>query len=259
VAGARGEVDDLVRLLVLNLASLRHKDLPGACAELDLPAPPPESDEADTPSLTKTQRMQEVFDQLDDQRYADVLRRILGRGLPPGLRNRAQDSLWALEQWPQITERVRRDVAESLERDGLTIVNPNGLMNMLHELYVLETDLAAWTGNSLAKDIERHVIRNPGDWGFLELFTQLGALTCSDRRFALFIQGLLSGAVTPDESRQRAMAEAITPTLVHAGLTGTNRRRDRRERRLSRLLHPAGRCPQPIASADPVRVHLAQA
>jgi hypothetical protein len=66
----------------------------------------------------------------------------------------------------------------------------------------------------------------PGDWGFLELFTQLGALTCSDRRFAHFIQGLLSGAVTPDESRQRAIAEAITPTLVHSGL------RDRRERRL---------------------------
>lgn len=62
------------------------------------------------------------------------------------------------------------------------------------------------------------MIQNPDDWPLLELFTRLGALHCSDRRFALFIQGLISGDVTPDEDHQRILVAALTPPLARANL-----------------------------------------
>jgi hypothetical protein len=52
----------------------------------------------------------------------------------------------------------------------------------------------------------------------LDLFREIGALRSSDRRFALFIQGLLSGSVNPDEGFQRVLVDAVTPALSRAGL-----------------------------------------
>jgi very-short-patch-repair endonuclease len=70
----------------------------------------------------------------------------------------------------------------------------------------------------LGAEIEQHVLRNPNDWSVLDLFRRLGALRSSDHRFALFLQGLVSGAVTPDEQQQRRMVDAIGPALSHAQL-----------------------------------------
>jgi hypothetical protein len=57
--------------------------------------------------------------------------------------------------------------------------------------------------NSLRAEIERHVYRNPGDWTPEYLFDRLGAYEGSDRRFCLFVEGLASSAVRPDETEQR--------------------------------------------------------
>jgi hypothetical protein len=40
-----------------------------------------------------------------------------------------------------------------------------------------------FSGRSLARDIEQHMVRNPGDWDVEYLFQQIGALTCSRDRF----------------------------------------------------------------------------
>lgn len=215
------ELRDPAEQLVLGLADVcTHRNLDATCVELGLPvlAEEPAETSGGAPGLTKRQRLQQSFDLLDSCHYPDVLTRFLERGLPPPLRNRVQDLLWAREQWPEITERVRRDVADGLEQVVPIWESPDGFMELVHRLWVLETDLDLWTGHSLADEIQRHVIRNPDDWTVRELVRQVGALRCSDRRFELFIEGLLSGSVNPNEERQRAMAEAITPALSRAGV-----------------------------------------
>ncbi|MBB4932816.1 hypothetical protein F4561_003636 [Lipingzhangella halophila] len=89
---------------------------------------------------------------------------------------------------------------------------------MLGQLWVLESEMDLWTGRSLASEIERHMVRFTDDWTVLDLFKKPGALTSSNRRFLLFVEGVLSGAVNPDEHRQRALAEAIALPLARGGL-----------------------------------------
>jgi AbiJ-like protein len=66
--------------------------------------------------------------------------------------------------------------------------------------------------------VVRHMFRFPGDWMTVEFFKAIGVLNGGDRRFALFLEGLLSGSVNPREARQREMAAAISPILARAGL-----------------------------------------
>jgi hypothetical protein len=113
---------------------------------------------------------------------------------------------------------VRREIVDALEPVPPLWKDADGFRTLLRRLWVLETDVDLWTGHTLEADIDRHVFQNPGDWPLVYLFTQLGALGSSDHRFALFIHGLLSGAVTPDEDHQRAMAAALIPPLSRANL-----------------------------------------
>jgi hypothetical protein len=45
----------------------------------------------------------------------------------------------------------------------------------------------------------------------------LGALDCSDKRFALFLEGLVSVDVRPDESSQRRFAEVVNKAIKWCG------------------------------------------
>lgn len=136
----------------------------------------------------------------------------------PLQRNDVENLLWAREPWPVINRRTRREIVEALEHVPPVRKDPDGFRNLPRRLWVLETEVGMWTGHTLASDIERHVFQNPDDWTLLELFTRPGALDSSSHRFALFIQGLLSGAVTPDEDHQHAMAVALIPPLSRANL-----------------------------------------
>ncbi|MDP9417178.1 MAG: hypothetical protein M3P48_04955 [Actinomycetota bacterium] len=169
--------------------------------------------------MWKRERLQAMVDQLAPAQYPGVLSRFLEHGISRALRNEAQDLLWAQEQWPPVDERARRETADALERaGGLAIGNAGGFMALLARLFILEDELSLFTGRSLADEVERHVLRNPDDWTVPDVFTRLGALTCSDRRFVLLLQGLLSAKVCPDEVRQREMAAAVAPALTRAGL-----------------------------------------
>lgn len=217
------DLRDVTEEVILGLSALTHRDLDDLPADLGLSIPPQSVGEggADAaPGLTKRQRLQAAFNNLDSREYPEVLARFLNRGdLPPELLHRVEDLVWARQQWPEITERVRREIAKALEQAAPIWENADGLMALLGRIWVLRTDLDFWAERGgLAADIERHMIRNPDDWTVLDFFTRVGALGCSDRRFALFIEGLLSGSVNPNEERQRALVEAITPALSQAGL-----------------------------------------
>jgi len=68
--------------------------------------------------------------------------------------------------------------------------------------------------------VAEHLI-DERDWTALDFFQDIGALDCGDRRFALFLQELLSGAVNPSEERLRALASAVNPVLEAGGITLT--------------------------------------
>jgi hypothetical protein len=85
--------------------------------------------------------MQDVFDRLDTTRYPTVLSRFLDHGLEPQLRNQVQDILWAREQWPEITVRVRRDIIDALDKLETIWKDADGFMSLLRRLWVLNTDL----------------------------------------------------------------------------------------------------------------------
>lgn len=59
---------------------------------------------------------------------------------------------------------------------------------------------------SLRAAINQHVYPNPEDWSVEDLFDKLGAFVASDRRFGLFLEGLASSDVLPDEAAQRVVA-----------------------------------------------------
>lgn len=218
---ARGLVHELVH----GLGHYTHDELAEACAQHRLPAPPPQGPPEDAPTARdryKRERLQLVLDQLDAQQeptYFDVLDAFITRGLPPAQRNAAEDLLWSTQAWPAISERVRRDVAGALDGVGFPRHNPQGLMAALRDLWVLEDDASLWSfgAHGPAAEVERHLLNNE-DWTTLDLFAHLGALTASDRRFALFLEALLSYRVCPDEAHQRAMAEAFNPALARDGL-----------------------------------------
>jgi len=86
--------------------------------------------------------------------------------------------------------------------------------------------MALLTNHSLWDDVERHVHNNPGDWSPAILFDKLGAFDCCDRRFVLFVEGLASPEVLPDETAQRRFVEAVNVPLrkCHAELRETDHR-----------------------------------
>jgi very-short-patch-repair endonuclease len=83
------------------------------------------------------------------------------------------------------------------------------------------TERRVWAPASIST-----VFRNPGDWSTEELFEYLGAFEASDKRFALFLEGLASADVVPDEPAQRSFVNAVNHHLRAVGIelreTGTD-------------------------------------
>lgn len=209
-----GRIQDLTRDLVLNLMGYTHPELPAACERLGLPAPPAEGESL---SLTKRERLTQVFTQIEVRDYSRVIDRFIEEGgLTPEVRNHAQDLVWA--QSLKIVERVRRDIADALEPLAPICSNVTGYLELLRRLFVLDRFTGSWDATTLEAEVVKHTVENPEDWTVLNLFEALGALRTHDRRFALLVEGFLSGPVNPYEPRQRQMVAAINPLLQRAGL-----------------------------------------
>ncbi len=198
-----------------------HRELGEACAALGLPEPPGESEGA-----TKRERIGRRFAALPDADLPAVAERILaGRGslrLDAATRNALQDVLWAAQGTIEIPRRTRREIAQGLDLADVTL-KPDRFMALLDRLWVLATAsdlLDLWTGgaSSLHSRIERHVLKNPGDWGGEQLFDELGAIDeAGDARFIRFLEGLASADVVPDEPAQRHIVATINRHLRAAG------------------------------------------
>lgn len=205
-----------LRPLVMSLSIHTHTELERICGDYDLPPP-------GDPSLSKSKRMAAANDAIPDEQLALVAQRFLEHGnLHARSRNQLQDILWADSGAPPINKRCRREIALALE--GLDHYGrAAGFDALLEQLWVLqepETEgiLSYGSPNTLRGQIKQHVHWNPEDWTAVDLFENLGAFDASDRRFALFLEGLASEEIRPDETLQREFVGRVNPVLKSHGL-----------------------------------------
>lgn len=183
----------------------------------------------DGPDGSRRARVQQALDGLTDEHLQPLADRVLEEdALPPVTRFEIEEILW--DGWPGVpivNRRTRHRIADALTAAEL-YTDPDGFMALLDRWWVLDSAdpfaaAAAMWGDqpvaSLRADIQQHVLRNSGDWNSRQLFERLGAFTCSDRRFCLFLEGLVSSEVSPDEAHQRAVAESVNAELAQSGAT----------------------------------------
>ncbi|GEM_PF-3450689 len=197
-----------------------HTMLPAFCEELGLPAPDLEG--------SKRERIEASFNTVTDEELPAVALRFLAKRRPGAVtRNRIQEILWADSAYPQIPKRIRREIARAMESEGL-YGDARRFDELLDRLWILDTD--PWGGilgkpAGLRQEIQQHIHNHPEDWSAEVLFDNLGAYESSDRRFALFLEGLASADVRPDEAAQRRFVACVNIPLQGCGVelreTGT--------------------------------------
>lgn len=192
-----------------------HTVLPRICEQLGLPSPPDDG--------SKRERMSASFEAVADIDLPTVARKLL-ECRPPNAttRNQIQDILWSDSLCPPIPKRYRREVARRLNREEL-YGDARRFDELLERLWILDADdwmhlLLGGKPTGLRAEIQQHVHRNPEDWSAETLFDQLGAYDASDRRFALFLEGLASADVRPDEAAQRRFVASVNEPLHSCGV-----------------------------------------
>jgi hypothetical protein len=193
--------------------STTHSEIPMMCEKLGLPDPRPEGSKAD--------RIRVSFDGLTDSDLPRVAERFLELHPPAKrLRNEIQDILWA-DSSIKIPKRCRHEIACALESTELYL-NAAEFDRLLDAVWIMDEGLLdvhfGGRDNSLSAQVRRHVHQNPGDWSSEQLFEKLGAFDASDRRFALFVEGLASPDVRPDESSQRQFVDVVNGPLGGFGM-----------------------------------------
>ncbi|CAN96795.1 hypothetical protein sce6626 [Sorangium cellulosum So ce56] len=120
------------------------------------------------------------------------------------------------EEQPGISELARR----KLLADLANLPNPwgeLGVFAVVDPLFPLKDFPShASLSKTLADDMERHMVRNPGDWGIEMLAHKLGMLSVSGRRFRLFLEALLDPKLH-DEAEQKRYIDTINPHLRRCG------------------------------------------
>jgi very-short-patch-repair endonuclease len=129
-----------------------------------------------------------------------------------------EELLWREDRGPTIPKRFRRELARSLSHNDL-FLHEQQFRQLLGRLWVLDDDqrLVFENPNSLRKQIDRHIFDNE-DWSPEELFDHIGAYNCSNRRFALFVEGMASADVRPDVAEQRRFVQIVNDSLRLCGV-----------------------------------------
>lgn len=183
-----------------------HDRLADLCEQLGLPSPGIEG--------SKRDRLYASIDAAPDADLAGIAKFYLsGFARDAATRNEIQELVWALSPSPEVPVRFRREVAQALEGEPLYLKS-NAFMDLLESLFILEDpfDFFTTSSHNLKWKINQWVIKND-DWSADDLFDNLGAYTCSDKRFLLLLEGLTSSGLRPDVGEQNKFA-----TIVNAAL-----------------------------------------
>ena len=188
--------------------------MPSFCESIGLPFPPDAS--------SKRERLEAAFDLVSDADVPGCADKLIAKGLVSvDERNHLQELLWSEVTWPQIPKRLRRELARAIDSVGL-YEDARRFDALLNSLFIISGDIASefFGGpetSGLRFEIKQHVHRN-SDWDANKLFDEIGALDCSDRRFALLLEGLAGGDVRLEVGKQQSFVERLNPVLKTAGL-----------------------------------------
>ena len=164
---------------------------------------------------SKRLRLHGAVDAAPDKALRKVAERFVEKFSPRiDLRDQLQELIWSEPPAPVINKRLRRELANALDR--LDVFGAaKGFDALLTSLFSVEaTPSDAVLGRpSLRERINRNVYRNPGQWSGEQLFEEIGAFACSDARFCRFIEGLASPDVRPDVDEQRNFVNGVNPIL----------------------------------------------
>ncbi|MFI6530717.1 AbiJ-related protein [Streptomyces uncialis] len=219
----RSTLRQLVGEVAARLGTNTHATLNEAFAKVGMPP----SDEG-----TKHERVERSFAQVSDSDLPVVAQSLLAGGYAnTAQRHRIEDLLWAESSPPEIPRRIRRELARSLDLADI-VRNEGRFMALLERFWVLRDEMSSLVdaffgspGPSLRRDIEQHVLRNPGDWSAEDLMENIGAFEAGDARFARFLEELVSADVLLDETAQRHLVATINEHVRSAAIelreTGT--------------------------------------
>lgn len=185
-----------------------HAQLYVICERLGMRAPGPEG--------SKRDRLLDSFDAASETDLIGIAENYVRYYVRDAeTRNRIQELIWLNTPSLEVPKRFRREVANRLDGEQL-FLNAKHFMELLDSLWIMEDPWASLLGtdsSSLRAKVERHVVMNPGDWPVDHLFEELGAYTCSDRRFLLLLEGLVSSDVRPDVDAQREFVNVLNAAL----------------------------------------------
>ena len=184
-----------------------HQVLPVVALEVAGLAVPDEGD-----GLSKRDRVLAALQCKSLREHAEIARRLGAHYDDFALE---ESGLAILEEGdPPVTEITRRDVAKCF---GSDLSGARDVLDLVRKLFPVENMWDEFlSGRSLAREIERHMIRNPGDWSVEYLFERIGALSCSHDRFARLIEAALH-PLARRGSEQMALAQEVNAVLRRDG------------------------------------------
>lgn len=177
----------------------------------------------------RSERWQAAFDAIADERLPDVAQRYLDLYCRTASQRFAiEEVLWADWTGPAIPVRFRRELARQLNPEDLYL-DTKRFNDLLERLWVRQTsfdsalDAFAFLGVQVAStpmdkrsNLERQRAGH-ADWTVDGLFDELGAYSCCDRRFCLFLEGLVCHVVRPDVASLRTVAAKMNTVLRGGG------------------------------------------
>lgn len=172
---------------------------------------------------TKAERLLEIVEKTPDESLTVVGYNLLEQKLGSEKNRFALEALlW--KPRPEISNRCKREIAQSLEIDEL-YRDSGAFIRLLSELFLTysSSGFSQWMVLSSDKcidldKVERHVIRNPGDWSVEYLWGFLDVYDLSSFRFSRFLEGLSHGNIQNCVERQKNFVSKVNARLRVEGL-----------------------------------------
>ncbi len=167
------------------------------------------------PQMDDTSKYYRVYEALRHKtrpEMGEIARRV---GVHVGDFDLAEAGLAILEERDApLTEITRRDVAKCFGDD---LSGERGLLELVKKYFPIDSMVTDFMSDTTLEGlIDRHMLRNPGDWSVEELFANLGAYRCSRARFVQLIQDALHPLARRGNA-QGTLAAAVRAVLLRDG------------------------------------------
>jgi len=162
--------------------------------------------------LSKSQRIDAALEGLSEKEMACIALKLARTRGDVALEEAGLKLLEAND--PPLTRITRRDVARVFGED---LAGEADLLELVSRYFVIADpweDAFGGTGKSLRDRIDRHMVRNPGDWSVEFLFGEIGAFDCSRARFAALLQETVHPLARSGEEQRETVVTSWRSTAT---------------------------------------------